>query len=278
MHVFDTPSQAYLGMLDLVLNHPEFVTKPRGLPIYECLNVQFQIRCPDSSPITTQDAERNAVIRSYVAKEFDLYKAKSRRVEDFELASKFWRKIANPDGTINSAYGWLIWGNKSCGNPLFERKISEDEWRRMSGKEPIVVRNGETHPIWTDTDFMRTPWEWAARCLVEDRDSRQAIVRFSLPEHQWKGNKDQTCTMHGIFMIRDNKLHLTIVMRSNDLVKGLVYDLPWFCSLIQTMRKTLYDVEENGVQVEPGTYTHIAHSLHIYHDDVAKVKKMLGHA
>lgn len=280
MHIFNTTCEAYLGMLELVLNHPEFVCEPRGLRIHECLNVQFKVNNPTSSPIVTKDPERNECIRNYVEKEFALYKSGSRKVEEFAKASKFWKGLANPDGTINSAYGWLIWKNKSCGNPQFERQVVEDRWRKASNREPTIIdpNTGKVVPIWNDTEFMRTPWEWAVRSLIADRDSRQAIIRFSLPEHQWDGNKDQTCTMHGVFMIRDNKLHLTIVMRSNDLVKGLVYDLPWFCSLLHEMKAALYAVEDNGIHVEIGSYTHIAHSLHIYEQDFEKVKKMLGYA
>jgi thymidylate synthase len=118
-----------------------------------------------------------------------------------------------------------------------------------------------------------TPWEWAKESLLADKDTRQAILRFNLPEHCWQGNKDFVCTMHGNWLIREDKLNLTIVMRSNDAVLGLAYDLPWFCSL---MDKMLEELKEKYPTLTKGTYTHLAHSLHIYEKNEELVKKMIG--
>jgi len=234
--VYSSPSEAYLEALTDVYYSPDYKSAPRGLPIRECLDYMFTVSNPTSDPIATLDNERNQVIRDYTLKEMALYDLGTNRVEDFEKASSFWRKIANEDGTINSAYGFLIWKNRSC----------------------------RSHD---------TQWEWAKQSLIKDKDTRQAFVRFSLPDHQWWGNKDQVCTMHGNFLIRENKLHLTIVMRSNDLVLGLVYDLPWFCSLLDRM---VAELRSHYPDLQKGTYTHLAHSLHIYDRDEEKVKGMLG--
>lgn len=236
MRIAEFTRDAYLGALDDVYNNPDYKSAPRGLPIRECLNYTFMVLNPSSEPIETLDPERNKVIADYTLKEMALYDAGTNRVEDFEKASSFWRKIANEDGTINSAYGYLIWKHRSC----------------------------RSHD---------TQWEWAKQSLINDKDTRQAFIRFSLPDHQWWGNKDQVCTMHGNFLIRENQLHLTIVMRSNDLVLGLVYDLPWFCSLLDRM---VAELRPHYPELQKGTYTHLAHSLHIYDRDEAKVRGMLG--
>lgn len=202
----------------------------------------FTIENPTAEPIKTSDEERNAVIAAYFEKEKELYDSCSNKVIDFEKASKFWAKLANPDGTINSAYGHLLWYKKSQGNPQF-------------GKEFV------------------TPWEWAKESLIQDKDTRQAIAHFSLPEHHWFGNKDQVCTLHAKFTIRDEKLNLSVVMRSNDVVKGLVYDLPWFVSLMDRM---IADLKPTYPDLQKGTYRHLAHSMHIYDRDVETVRRMLG--
>lgn len=251
MNVFKTIHEAYLGVLTDVLDNPECVSSPRGQRVREKFNYQFSISAPTTDSIVTLDPERNKVIDSYSKKEFDLYDSCANSAEEFGKASKFWLKLANPDGSVNSAYGYLIWKNKSHGNPRYEN-TKLDEY---------------------DSSLMRTPWEWAKLSLVQDRDTRQAVLRFSLPEHQWNGNKDQTCTLHGIFMIRDNKLNLTINMRSNDLTFGLVYDLPWFISLIYKMKDELKDIYPD---LEIGTYTHYVHNLHIYDRDEDKILKMIG--
>lgn len=239
---------AYLGTLLDVLDYPHYKTAPRGMPIYEKIDYSFRVTNPVAEPVRTHDLERNKVIAEYTAKEIALYDSCSNRVEDFSKASKFWEKIANPDGTINSAYGYLIWKKKSLGDPEMENRA-------------------------TDALAMRTPWEWAKESLIADKDTRQAVMRFSLPEHQYWGNKDQTCTMHGNWLIRENKLHFTVTMRSNDLNKGLVYDMTWFVSL---MDKMTAELKEMYPELEKGSYTHIAHSSHIYVKDIPVINKMLG--
>lgn len=258
--IYDDIHEAYLATLaDIYFNY-DFHSAPRGIPVREKIDYTFTIAGPVAEAIITKDPERNKVIQSYTAKEVELYNSCSNKAEDFAKASKFWNTIANYDGTVNSAYGYLIWKNQSHGNPDYE-----------NGKSFTWDSSGEAYA--KHQSMMRTPWEWAKQCLIADKDTRQAILRFSLPEHQWMGNKDQTCTMHGNFLIRNDKLYLSITMRSNDLVLGLVYDLPWFISLMDKMVEELKPTYPN---LTKGWYTHTVHSLHIYERDEEKVLKMLG--
>ena len=243
--LFENIHNAYRQALRDVWFNPQFKAAPRGLPVRETLNYTFTVESPVAEPIRTADEERNKVIAEYTAKEVELYNSCSNRVEDFAKASKFWEKLANPDGTVNSAYGYLIWMNDSCGHSEF---------------------GNSAYPF-------RTPWDWAKLSLIQDKDTRQAILRFSLPEHSWVGVKDFTCTMYGIFMIREDQLHLTIRMRSNDLMKGLVYDLSWFVSLMDKMIEELKPYYPN---LTKGNYTHSADSMHIYEKDGPAILKMLG--
>jgi len=252
--VFENIHNAYRQVLRDVWFNPQFKAAPRGLPVRETLNYTFVVESPVAEPIRTADEERNKVIAEYTAKEVELYNSCSNRVEDFAKASKFWNQLANPDGTVNSAYGYLIWKNPSHGNPKFEAHKD-----RLNQKELYLC--------------LRTPWEWAKQSLIQDKDTRQAILRFSLPEHAWVGVKDFTCTMHGNFLIRENRLHLSIVMRSNDLMKGLVYDLFWFVSLMDKMVEELKPTYPN---LTKGTYTHLSHSMHIYEKDGPAILKMIG--
>jgi thymidylate synthase len=261
MRIFKTISEAYLGALQDVYETPEYVSAPRGQRCREKLDYTFRVLEPDSDPIVTRDEERNRTIASYTSKEVELYNSCTNSAADFGRASKFWLGLANPDGTVNSAYGHLIWAKKSHG--------SNFEHEQYAISEPKDGMGG----LYGHRTKLRTPWEWAKESLINDKDTRQAILRFSLPEHHWFGVRDFVCTLHGNFLIRDNKLHFSIVMRSNDLMLGLVYDLPWFCSLIDKMIEELKPIYPN---LTKGHYTHTVHSLHIYERDEEKVKKMLG--
>jgi len=253
MKTYQNIHEAYLGSLQDIYFNPDYKSAPRGLPCREKTDYSFRVLNPINEPIVTKDLDRNKVIADYTAKEVELYDSCTNLATDFGKASKFWLNLANPDGTVNSAYGYLIWKNKSHGHGYYEML--------SKGQQGLVKDN------------MRTPWEWAKESLIADKDTRQAILRFSLPEHQWHGNKDQTCTMHANFLIRDDKLNLSVVMRSNDLVLGLVYDMPWFVSLIDRMVEELKPTYPN---LTKGTYTHTVHSLHIYERNEEMVLKMLG--
>jgi thymidylate synthase len=267
MNTYETIHEAYLGTLQDIYFNPDYRSAPRGLPCREKTDYTFRIRNPINEPIRTKDLERNRVIADYTRKEVELYDSCSNKVEDFAKASKFWEKLANPDGTVNSAYGYLIWKKKSHGNSMFEQGFPE---RDPNLPGVLLYPN----PSEFKDDYKRTPWEWAKESLIADKDTRQAIVRFSLPEHQWIGNKDQTCTMHANFLIRDDKLNLSVVMRSNDMWLGLTYDLPWFVSLIDRM---VDELKPHYPNLTKGVYTHTVHSLHVYERDAEKIHKALGY-
>jgi thymidylate synthase len=251
MKTYQTSHEAYVETLRDIYYNYDYRAAPRGLPVREKTDYTFRILNPTSEPIVTKDPERNKVIEEYTRKEVELYNSCANTAEAFGKASKFWLSLANPDGTVNSAYGYLIWEKKSHGSHFEESKIADGVYRYER----------------------RTPWEWAKQSLIADKDTRQAILRFSLPEHQWVGNKDQTCTMHANFLIREDKLNLSVVMRSNDLVLGLVYDMPWFMSLIDRM---VDELKPHYPNLTKGTYTHTVHSLHIYERNEEMVKRMIG--
>jgi thymidylate synthase len=97
-------------------------------------------------------------------------------------------------------------------------------------------------------------------------------MHFNMPEHQRQGNKDFVCTLTGIFQIRENKLNFTVNMRSNDAILGTPTDIPFFCVLQIQMLELL---KSTYPDLKLGTYTHFAHSLHIYERHFQLVEEML---
>lgn len=262
MKKYENIHDAYLGTLADIYDNPDFICEPRGQRIREKLYYGFQITDPKNEAIITNDENRNKTIKSYTAKECDLYDSGTNLAEDFAKASKFWLKLANADGTINSAYGYLIKHKKSHGNPVYELDA-----QIKNASDPAEFLANEA------VSAMRTPFQWCIDSLKADKDTRQAIMRFSLPEHFYKGNKDMVCTLDGNWHIREDKLYFRVNMRSNDLVLGLVFDLPWFIGLMDDM---LVELRPTYPDLEKGTYTHMVDSIHIYDRDKEKVLKMLG--
>lgn len=170
----------------------------------------------------------------YIAAELVWYYLGRNDVAFISKWAKFWEQIQNEDGTANSAYGNLIFKMKN------QHGLSQ--------------------------------YQWAIQSLIKDPYTRQAVMHFNMPIHQYFGNKDFVCTMNVNVHIRENKLHLKLNIRSNDAVWGTPTDAAFFCSLQMQMLSHLREVYPT---LELGTYTHVADSYHVYDRHYDLVNKML---
>lgn len=236
--VHRTTSEAALATITHCLQHGQRVDGTM-----ELLNYGFVVAEPSSDPIVTADEDQNARIARYTRAEFKLFQRGERCAAEYAKHAKLWTGIQNPDGTVNSCYGYLVFIRPSAGRSRF-------------AKHPPI-----------------TQWQWAELSLKGNRHTRQAVIKLSLPDHQWFGNRDQVCCQHLAFHIRGQALHLTCVMRSNDATRGLLYDMPWFCSLIPRMKNCL---RSHYPELKVGTYTHFVHSMHVYDSEAEKARRMIG--
>lgn len=93
--------------------------------------------------------------------------------------------------------------------------------------------------------------------LKNDPDSRQAVATIWNPQYDLQHSKrDYPCTILHQFRIRDNKLNMSVYMRSNDVWLGAAYDFFQFTRVQIAMAWVL--------GIAPGTYAHHVGSLHIY--------------
>ena len=225
-------SELYRASLSDLMLKPDYETRPRDLKIRENVNVALVLENPLSCLFS--NAARSSQKR-YISAELLWYFMGRNDATFIKKYASFWESIQNEDGTVNSAYGNLIFTKKNR--------------------------------------FGHTQYDWMLRSLIKDRDSRQAILHFNLPEHQYLTNKDFVCTMYGIFQIRDNRLNLTISMRSNDVIWGLPTDIAFFavlqCQVLAHLKAAYYP------ELELGSYTHVANSFHIYEHHFEIVERML---
>lgn len=105
-------------------------------------------------------------------------------------------------------------------------------------------------------------YDYVIEKLKNDRDTRQAVVTIWNPEYDnQEGKRDYPCTVLHQFRIRDNKLNMSVYMRSNDVWLGAAYDFFQFTRVQLAMCSVL--------NVEPGAYAHHVGSLHIYESNYA---------
>jgi len=226
-------ASVYRSLLTDLVANPEYVCSPRDQKIKEILNVGLEIQNPLSG-LYANEARSSQM--KYIAAELVYYFSGRNDLEYIQKFAKFWKDIANEDGTVNSAYGYLLFN-----------KLNEH------GK---------------------TQWEWAFDSLKKDQDTRQALMHFNMPMHQFDGNKDFVCTLNSIFHIRDNRLDLTVMMRSNDVVLGLATDVAFFTVLQQQMFNLL---KSTYPDLKLGKYTHYVNSMHLYERNFKIVDDMLLH-
>lgn len=238
----NTIHDAYEQVARFVLAAGE-CSSPRDHRTIEVRHMMFHVHKPHFEPITTRDEKRNEVIKRYCEREHKMYLSGELDAAKWrDKASKFWWELRNPDDTINSNY-WHLTGLL---------RDAPGEWAPV----PYRGNNGITQ------------FEWALQALTNDPSSRQAVMHFHRPMHQWIGNRDFPCTMYGNFHIRYNHLHYTVHMRSQDVVKGLTYDMPFFVWQQLSMAEHL--------NLPVGTYTHVVDSMHIYSHDIELVERMIG--
>ncbi|MCF9045735.1 thymidylate synthase [Acinetobacter nectaris] len=110
--------------------------------------------------------------------------------------------------------------------------------------------------------------------LKEKPTSRRAVIAiYSKDDLLRQDHRDIPCTCFLQFFIRDDRLHLTTTMRSNDAAIGLVHDVFSFTLIQEIMYAKLVRFFPN---LQLGEYTHIVGSLHIYSKDLPDVNHYLG--
>jgi thymidylate synthase len=105
--------------------------------------------------------------------------------------------------------------------------------------------------------------------LKANPETRQATISIYDGKEIHKYDHDTPCTYAVQFTVLDDKLNMSVVMRSNDLWYGFCNDQYQFSNLQMLVAdKTGYDV---------GTYYHFAHNLHLYNDKLPEQKEMMYH-
>ena len=268
---FDDINEGYIYLVNLLLNDPdwhedvEFEGSGKGIYINKksrshLENVRVVFRHPETfKGWMVKCNDRSGVMNDYAKKEADLFDKGVIDSTEMGKISRVWKTIANPDGTINANYGFMVYHLKDAGNALFTRK---EEFRSQI-------------QVCEDT-------------LKKNIYSLQAVMHFHRPKDQYSGNLDQPCTMYVQFRVRDNKLGLICNMRSNDVIYGMPYNVSYFLLLQKRMVEYLNLCNSNGEcdfskmtsptkKMEIGVLIHNVTSLHLYDDKIDIAKKIVGY-
>ena len=183
-------------------------------------NVGFYIENPLDHEIENKERKWNPV---YAEAEWQWYLSGDRNIaklaELYGKVPEIWKRMAFPNGNVNSNYGW--------------------QWRRNDQIDYVI------------------------NLLKNEPDTRQAVITIlDMKEHDTFAF-DTPCTYAVQFTILNNKLNMSVVMRSNDLWFGFCNDQYQFSKLQHYIWNRL-----NIKDLEIGTYFHYAHNLHLYNDKI----------
>lgn len=107
------------------------------------------------------------------------------------------------------------------------------------------------------------------RLLLADRDSRQAVMSIFDPTQDFLPSKDIPCNNWLGWIIRDDRLHMSAALRSNDVWWG-------FSGANAFEWSMLHEMLALWVNAQVGQADYHAMSFHLYSDHFARAEKMVA--
>lgn len=167
--------------------------------------------------------EARKLNQNYIKREFLWYLRGDKKDLEILNYAKMWTDLVNDDGSINSNYGQYIFFNDPG-------KISQ--------------------------------FYYVINTLLNDKDSRRASIMILNKDHLLSQTKDYPCTYSLNFRIRDDKLNMSVHMRSQDAVFGMGNDAPCFSFIHEMVFAALRGPIYPDLQM--GEYHHTTDSFHVY--------------
>ena len=159
-------------------------------------------------------------------------------------------------------------------------EYAEAEWQWYLSGDPSIDKLGDIYgkipPIWermADSDRnvnSNYGYQWnrndqihyVVGKLREQPDTRHAAISIYDCKEYAKYRNDTPCTYAVQFTIINNKLCMSVYMRSNDVWYGFCNDQYCFSMLQKMIAERL--------SIDVGWYYHHAHNMHIYNDKLNK--------
>ena len=157
-------------------------------------------------------------------------------------------------------------------------EYAEAEWQWYLSGDPNIIKLGQIYgkipPIWERMADSKGnvnsnygyQWErnhqldYVVAKLKDNPNTRHAAISIYDCKEFETYRKDTPCTYAVQFTVLNNKLNMSVVMRSNDLWYGFCNDQYCFSKLQELVS------ERTGYEI--GTYYHFAHNLHLYNDKI----------
>jgi len=165
-----------------ILRDKSFVVLPGGIKTIEISPAFF---------LADQPTIFGEINHDYIARELKWYESMSLNVNDIEgEVPAIWKKVATPDGVINSNYGWAIY---SEGNGHQYEKVRAELAKDPSSRRGVMIYTRPTMHV----------------------------------DQNFEGMQDFMCTNSVQYVVRYGVLSAYVSMRSNDAYHGYRNDWAW---------------------------------------------------
>jgi len=108
----------------------------------------------------------------------------------------------------------------------------------------------------------------AVKLLARDKSSRRAMIQIFLPEDMVYGYRDASCIGSVQLLLRDDRLHSIVTMRSQSAARVLPYD-----SFLLSM---IHEAAALELGITMGDYILFCGSLHYYAEEADLVEALIG--
>jgi len=190
---------------------------------------------------------------------------KVKEIENYEFtANPYWRFANFDERKLNMRYiiGELCWYLRGSLEDVEGISHYSKFWATLADTKSPRLNSNYGHYIFHEIVNGRySQFNHVIQTLIQDKDSRQAAIIIATHNVLSTNHKDKICTYSMSFRIRNDKLNMSVRMRSNDFVLGTQIDFFQF-SVIQEL--VLNFLKLHYPKLEMGTYHHSSDSFHVY--------------
>lgn len=189
------------------LHCEKFVVDKTGVKMIEIIGASF---------LADEETIFGPVNWDYVNREIEWYNSTSLNVNDIPgKTPEIWKQVADPDGFINSNYGWCVY------HP-------DNGYQYDRVKEELI----------------KSPYSRRAT-MIYTRPTMHSDYNFN-------GMSDFMCTNAHQYVIRNGKLHVIVQMRSNDVVFGYRNDRAWADHVLTKLANDL-EIDKGDIHWQVGS-------------------------
>lgn len=171
--------------------------------------------------------------------------------QSFTIMNPLENKITTPWRKWRENYAELEWEWYLSGNrSIKEISKSAKLWKKVCDTEGNV--NSNYGYQWNRNDQLNK----ALDLIRKDRNTRKASVSFYDGKEIDLYDKDTVCTYGVHFYVLNDKLNMTVLMRSCDLIYGFCNDQYCF--------SRLQDLASGKLDIKTGTSSFMIVNLHVY--------------